>query len=326
MARENQYLIRMEVPEDCVIVSDGGGVFYRMFHDPVTSRLKNELDCMQFHEPSTRMINYHEHAFGTETFFISQGKFLCNCMGRGFTMGPGDLLHIQPWMGHSFIPIEPESRLNIMFMDIDQQYALTQPRIRLQDKFPGIFEDPNFREAFGKGSGGVGMRTVPVQVDFPSEQVTQLRPAGYAIREHEYDGIKMQLKIAKYETEGIKEVWDLFMKPGFFCEWDNFVRQYRLFYVTGGKLNCWVRTSATEKIEFTAEKENIITIPPFTPFGFEVAEEAHMYDMDCGARLQDLCEEVEASMAANDGKFPEKEAFLALCKSFDFNITDVGMR
>ena len=323
---KNEFLIRMEVPEDCVRVSDKEGIYYRMFHDPVTGLQKNELDCMQFHEPSTRMVNYHEHSTGNETFFISQGKFLCNCMGRGFTMGPGDILHIQPWMGHSFIPIEPESRLNIMFMGIDQQYALTQPRMRIQAKFPGMFEDPDFQDLFRKANGGVGVRTVPVQIDFPKEQVQQLRPAGYALREHEYEGIKMHLKIAKYETDGVKEVWELFMKPGFYCEWGKMRPEYRVFYVTGGKLKCWVKTSATETLEFEAEKENIIFIPPYNPFGFEVLEDAQVYDMDCGARLQDLCEEIEADMAENGGKFPDKATLLEKCKVFDCYITDVGNR
>ena len=323
---KNEFLIRMEVPEDCVRVSDKDGVYYRMFHDPVTGLQKNELDCMQFHEPSTRMVNYHEHSTGTETFFISQGKFLCNCMGRGFTMGSGDILHIQPWMGHSFIPIEPESRLNIMFMGIDQQYALTQPRMRLQQKFPGVFENVDFQNLFRKANGGVGLRTVPVQDDFPKEQVQQLRPAGFSLREHNYEGIKMHLKIAKYETAGVKEVWELFMKPGFYCEWDSFLPEYRVFYVTGGKLRCWVRTSATETLEFEAEKENIIFIPPYNPFGFEVVEDAQMYDMDCGARLQDLCEEIEAYAAANDGNFPGKDTLLEKAKAFDCYITDAGNR
>ena len=314
----------MEQPEDCVRVSDKDGIYYRMFHDPVTALQKNEIDCMQFHVPAEKLVDYHEHTRGTETFFISQGKFLCNCMGRGFTMEPGDILHIQPWMGHSFIPIEPESRLNIMFMGIDQQYSITKPRFRIAENFPGVMEDPDFAKAFRATNGGAGKRTLPVQDDFPKDQVQQLRTPDYGLREHNFDGIKMLLKIAKYETEGVKEVWDLLMKPGFFCEWDNFVPEYRVFYVTGGKLRCWVRLSATETLEFFAEKENIIFIPPYTPFGFEVVEEARMYDMDCGARLQDLCEEIEAFCHNNGNTFPDKQWLLDMSKAFDFNITDVG--
>ena len=323
---KNQYLIRMEEPEDCQIVTDRDGIYYRMFLRPVTSKQKNEMDCMQFHEPATKMVNYHEHTKGTETFLISQGKFLCNCMGRGFTMEPGDILHIQPWMGHSFIPIEPESRLNILFMEIDMRFSLTDPRIRLQENFPGVFEDPEFRELFGRTGGGVGMRSVPVQDDFPKDKVQQLRPSGYGLREHIYDGLKMHLKIAKYETEGIKEIWELFMKPGFFCDWDNFRPEYRVFYVTSGKLNCRVKTSATETLEFSAEKENIICIPPYTPFGFDVAEEARVYDLDCGARMQDLCEEIAAYKRDNGDKMPDKATLLSMCREYGQHITDIGLK
>ena len=114
------------------------------------------------------------------------------------------------------------------------------------------------------------------------------------------------------------------MKPGFFCEWDNFRPEYHFFYVTGGKVKCWVKTSSTETLEFTAEKENIIYIPPYTPFGFEVIEEAQMYDMDCAARLQDLCEEIRTFKKDNEEKMPNKDELLALCKQFSFYITDVG--
>ncbi|MCL2125378.1 MAG: cupin domain-containing protein [Oscillospiraceae bacterium] len=320
---KNEFLIRMEEPEDCLIVTDRDGIYYRMFHKPVTARLKDELDCMQFHEPSLRMIDYHEHYRGTETFFISQGKFLCNCMGRGFTMGAGDILHIQPWMGHSFTPIEPESRLNIMFMDIDMRYGQTDPRLRIAEKFPGVMEDPEFQSLFRKANGSLGRRTLPVQDDFPKEQVQQLRPSGFGIRVHEYDGITLHLKVAKYETEGVKEIWELLMKPGFYCSWDNFKPEYRVFYVTEGKLRCWVRTSATETLTFDAGKDCIVFIPPYNPFGFEVVEESRVYDMDCGARLQDLCEEVDVFRATN-GKVPDMEGLLALCKAYDCTITDVG--
>ena len=326
LKQDNEYLIKMEDPEDCLIVTDKDGIYYRLFNRPVTGHQKNELDCMQFHEPVLKIVDYHEHTKGTETFIVSQGKFLCNCMGRGFTMEAGDLLHIQPWMGHSFTPIEPESRLNILFMDIDMRHSLTDPRLRMLEKFPGVFDDLEFQDMFRKAGGGVGKRTIPVQDDFPKDQVQQLRPADYGIREHEFKGIEMRLKVAKYETEGVKEIWDLFMEAGFYCEWDCFVPEYRMFYVTRGVMRCWVRTSATETIEFYPNSENLIIIPPYTPFGFEVLERVRMYDLDCSARLQDLCEELGSHKLNNEGKMPSKEDLLKMAKEYGLNITNVGCR
>ena len=322
---KNKYLIRMEEPEDCLIVNDGKDIYYRMFRDPVTKYLKNEMDCMQFRSPSSTPIEYHEHDQGTETFFVSQGKFLCNCMGRGFVMQAGDILHIQPWMGHGFIPIEPESRLNILFMGIDQQ-VITQNWQRLLRDYPGTYEDLSFKGRFREYSGSVAVRNLPAPSDFPPEQVHQLRLSGIGLRDHEFDGIKMQLKVARYETAGVKEIWDLHMKPGFFCEWYDFLPDYRFFYVKSGKIHCTVKTTNTEILEFDAVGENLICIPPYTPFRFDVAEEARMYDMDCSAYLQDLCEEIESLFHKEPGKAKDKAAVLALCKQFGLNCTDIGYK
>ena len=321
---KNQYLIRMEEPEDCLIARDSGDIYYRMFLDPVSKLLKNEMDCMQFHTPSSKPIDYHEHDQGTETFFVSQGKFLCNCMGRGFIMQAGDILHIQPWMGHGFIPIENESRLNILFMGIDQQ-VITRNWQRLLKDYPGTYEDLTFRGRFREYSGGVAHRNLPVPNEFPAEQVQQLRRSGAGLRDHEFDGIRMQLKVARYETEGVKEIWDLHMKPGFFCEWYDFLPEYRLYYVKSGKIKCSVKTSHTDILEFDAVAENLICIPPYTPFRFDVVEEASMYDMDCSACLQDLCEELELLLHNDGSKAGDKTAILELCKKFGLNCTDVGV-
>ena len=322
---KNDFLIRMEEPEDCVRVSEGKEIYYRLFHEPVTGLLKNEIDCMQFHVPADKTIIYHEHTFGTETFFVSQGKFFCYCMGRGFIMGPGDVFHVMPWMGHSFTPIEPESRLNIMFMRIDQQASNTKPWQHLLNNFPDVYNDPVFKEKFHTTNGyNTNLRTVPTSTVDEADKVTQLRRAGTGIREHEYNGIKMHLKVGRHETEGTKEVWELFMKPGFFCDWNDFLPEYRVFYVTEGKLRCTVRTSADETLEFYAEKENIIFVPPYYPFRFEVVDEARVYDMDCPARLQDLCEEIEVLRETDPGKLSDEEFMAPVFKEYGFNCTDIG--
>lgn len=323
---KNEFLIRMEEPEDCQIYTDSSDYFYRLFHRPVTTLMKNEMDCLQFHSVSSRPLEYHEHSGGTETFFVTQGKFLCSCMGRDVIAGAGDILHIQPWMGHGFTAAEPESRLNILFTGIDQRVSQTEPIFRVQEKFPGVFEDSDFNEVFRQSSIGTGKRSLPAPNEVPPGQVQQLRRAGIGIREHTFEGIKLHLKVARYETAGVKEIWELFMKPGFYCDWDALLPDYRMFYVTGGRLRCTVRTSATEKLEFDAVGENLVVIPPYNPFRFEVVEDAAMYDMDCPARLQDLCEELESFTHNNPESGRDKAAILALCGQYGLNCTDIGVK
>ncbi len=324
--RENPYLIRMEVKEDCLQYSDNksNGIFYRQFKTPVGPKQKNELDCMQFANGEAKPVGYHEHTWGTETFMVSQGKFIAYCMGKGFYLEPGDLLHIQPWMGHSFTPIEPKSRLNIMFQSIDQYASITTNRLRLTSKFPGVFESEEFQVPFKAAHGGANARTFPALNDTPPEQVSQLRKHHKGIREHEFPGIKLLLKIAKYETMDVKEVWMLEMKPGVYCEFDNFHGQDHLYWVTKGKVHFSVKTGENEWLEFDAEQDNIVDIPAYTPFKFEVVEETEMYDLDCGARLQDLCEEIEAYKANHPDCGCCKDAIKAMFPAYDFYATDFG--
>ena len=226
-------------------------------------------------------------------------------------------------MGHGFTPLEPKSRLNILFMGIDQYASISDHSIRLRRTFPGVFEESSFNEVFRESGIGTGKRSAPAPNEYPPEQVPQLRRAGVGIRDHEFDGIKLQLKVGRHETEGVKEIWDLSMKPGFFCDWDNFMPVHRMFYVTDGKLSCYVKTSAEETVSFTAEKENVVIIPPYYPFGFKVIEEARVYDMDCSARLQDLFEEY-GTLTYNDPSRKNKESFLELGRQYGLNCTDIG--
>ncbi|MBO7729499.1 MAG: hypothetical protein J6S31_01440 [Lachnospiraceae bacterium] len=114
------------------------------------------------------------------------------------------------------------------------------------------------------------------------------------------------------------------MKPGFYCDWDNFVPEYRMFWVQSGKIHCSVKTSATETCEFDAEADNTVVVPPYTPFRFEVVEEAHVRDLDCPARLQDLCEELKSWKANNPDAEMDKETMFKKFRDFDFSATDVG--
>ena len=79
--RENPYLIRMDIEEDCnySTYNATSGIYYRQFNWPVLGAMKDEFDCMQFDNGEAKPVGYHEHSFGTETFMISQGKFLCYC-------------------------------------------------------------------------------------------------------------------------------------------------------------------------------------------------------------------------------------------------------
>ena len=50
-----------------------------------------------------------------------------------------------------------------------------------------------------------------------------------------------------------------------------------------------------------------------------------MYDLDCCARLQDLCEELEAVAYNNPERKRDKTSIPALCKHYCMNCIDFSM-
>ncbi len=158
--------------------------------------------------------------------------------------------------------------------------------------------------------------------------VHELRKDGKGLREHEFEGGKLHQKIAHYETGGEKEVWELFLKKGFYCDWDEFLPEYHVLHVTDGKIHCSVRTSISDNLEFDAVEDNIVFIPPWTPFKYEVVKDVRLYDLDCAAMLEGLCEEIEAYMDKNPDVRIDEKKVLELGKEFElnFNVTDFGFK
>jgi len=279
------------------------------------------MDCMQFHTYSSKPIDCHEHDHGTETFIVTQGKILANCMGRNFIMEPGDILHIQPWMGHGFKAAEPESRLNILFMGIEQE-KITEEWQRMLRDYPGVYENMKAVKKYNNFNGHGSNRSLPASDEIWTEGIQQLRRKGQYIREHIFGGLKIGLVVAKYETHGIKEIWQHFWKKGVKISWEDFVQEYHLFYVTSGTFHVKIKTTNTEVFEFNAVPENLIVMPPYTPFSIEAAEDSVMYDLDCAARLEDLCEEIESLKRFSPEVVKGKDEILKLAKEFGLTITD----
>ena len=301
------YRVRMTVPEDCLGYTDKNGIKHYDFYHPFGAVQKNEMDCMEFESPETEDIGYHEHTFGCETFFVTNGQIECCVLGKKFLLGAGDILHIQPYMGHAFKPASPGCRLNILFQTMDMANS-TSRRFRVQENFPGRWEEPELQKALDTLYGRVG-RTFPdaPYVDAATVPAVRLKDSGLMV--HEREGLTLKLKIGRWETHGEKEIWELSMVPGFTAEHPAIRPEPYFFYVTEGKMRFRVWETPEQVCEFEAEAQTLVNIPPCYPFAFEAVEESKMLDMDCAMLLQDLLEETERL----ESKEPEKlrdEAFM----------------
>ena len=305
------YRVRMTVPEDCLGYTDKNGIKHYDFFHPFGAVQKNEMDCMEFESPETEDVGYHEHKFGCETFFITNGQIECCVLGKKVLLGPGDILHIQPYMGHAFKPASPGCRLNILFQTMDMANS-TSRRFRVQEDFPGRWEAPELQSALDTLYGRV-TRSFPDAPLVAPETVPAVRLKDTGLMTHRRDGLTLRLKIGRWETHGEKEIWEAVMDKGFGAAHPAIRPEPYFFYVTEGKVRFRVWEKPEQVCEFEAEAQTLVNIPPCYPFAFEAVEDSRMMDLDCAMLLQDLLEEVERLEAKEPEKLQD-EAYMKTLK------------
>ncbi|MCQ2511979.1 MAG: cupin domain-containing protein [Lachnospiraceae bacterium] len=318
------YRVRMREPEDCIAYTNNNGIQHYDFFHPVGPVQKNEMDCMEFASPETQDIGYHEHSYGCETFFVVNGKIECCVLGEKVILGPGDILHIQPYMGHSFKPASENARMNIMFQGLDMANS-TARRFRVQRNFPGRWEDPDLQKKLLEIYGGAP-RTFPNAPYVEPEAVSAVRVKDSALKIHEREGLTMKLKIGRWEMHGVKEVWEAIMEKGLKVEHPAIRPEQYFYYITEGKLLFRVWENADHYCEFEAEKDTLVQIPTCLPFEFEVLEPSKMFDLDCQILLQDYFEEIERLEAFEPEKLQDEEHMKMLRERFNYWYDFVGFK
>ena len=97
--------------------------------------------------------------------------------------------------------------------------------------------------------------------------VFQCRTPDFAWVRHEGEGYSLKLKIAKWETNGCKEIWHADLKKGLKVEYGYPHRGYEMLYVKSGKLEVTIDHSyeTAEPQTFTVGADTIVDIPRTTP-------------------------------------------------------------
>ena len=284
----NPYVVRMAHPEDCVCVHGAGTPLeVRDITEPVDLNLKNEITCMMFHEVSEEKldIGYHMHTQGTETFIPVKGKIEIVCNGYYTVMEPGDIVHIEPYMSHSFRAIEKDSAMMCLFRGFNM-IKLMEAIMVAERKIPGIMQEPQFHALYSEQAHKID-RKVPDPLIVPKEQIPNLIQEGKGKFEYNFPGLQLLLKVGMWQTEYQHEMWEANMRKGAKLTWGERRADYRLFHLTQGV----VRLTVDDQ-EFIVDEEAIIHLPPFVPFSIEALEDTKLYDLDCPDNLASFLEDL----------------------------------
>lgn len=285
----NPFIVRLAHPEDCVCVHGGpnAALEVRDITEPVDLNLKNEITMMMFHEVSEEKldIGYHQHTSGTETFIPVSGKIEIVCNGYHTFMVPGDIVHIQPYMSHSFRAVEPNSAMMCLFQGFNMIKLMEKIGLA-EKKEPGIMWQPEFHKLYSDISHKID-RKVPDPIEAPKEKIPCLIEEGKGLFEYNFPGLQLLLKVGMWQTHCQREMWEANMKKGAKLNWNKRYGDYRLFHLTKGAVKLTV-----DGEEFTVDEEAIIHLPPFVPFSIEALEDTKIYDLDCPDNLASFLEDL----------------------------------
>jgi mannose-6-phosphate isomerase-like protein (cupin superfamily) len=141
-------------------------------------------------------------------------------------------------------------------------------------------------------------------VDVDKHSMHEVRTPEFAYSEYSGDGYNIKLKIGKWETNGVKEIWQASVKKGLEVRYDYPHANWELYYVMQGALEVTVLGET-----FVAGPDCLVHIPPFHAHSIRVLEDTELLDYGGETDLLALMEDLD-SLKANQPEKLEDGAFM----------------
>ena len=167
--------------------------------------------------------------------------------------------------------------------------------------------DTVFSESYRKGNdirtGSTWFDyTLPECTNVTAGEIPGLRPYDYALSDYAFDGISLKLKVGRWETEGVKEVWQLRLSAGYAFSWDEVHPFTHLYDVFSGS----VRLTLEGMEPVVANARDLLHIPRFIAGRIEALEDTVLLDMGCQGYLTRLMDELNVYKVKEPGKLKDK--------------------
>ena len=261
-------------------------------------------------------IPYHEHKAGFETFLVDGGSIEVMTLSKKSTAYKGDLVHFMPYMPHAIHALEDNSiwrafHQNLWLVD------LKVDEIAIRDRHWDAVFTPAFKKDKDLREGSIRFDYLfPECMDVPASEIPCLRPYDYAIKDYAFDGITFKLKVARWETQGVKEVWQLRLSPGYAFSWDEVHPFPHLYDVFSGS----VRVTLEGMEPFTAQARDLVHIPRFHAGRIETLEDAVLLDMGCQGFLTRLMDELNVCKTKEPAKLKDKAYLREMMVKNDYHV------
>lgn len=287
---------------------DGKHNYIDYFIEPYGPMLQNELSDTVYEDEGCS-ICYHEHSKGTETFLVDHGTVEVTSCGKRAYATEGDIIHTATFTPHAFNWMHAGTTQREMFQETlmnEDMMANARHRVHHPDTFDMMMN--------GKGNESVFHQYTPVTVEVEKEQLPLIRPYNGGIAQFQFPGCLLRMKVGRWETKGLKEIWQLCMEPGFEIRCNEFNPYYSLYIVQEGSLD--VRIDGMDR--FVANQRDILHIPNHLAYELKAREPVVLFDFNCEGYLYRAMEEIYAVMVNE----PERlnEAAEEILRRNDFHI------
>ncbi|NLO47362.1 MAG: cupin domain-containing protein [Clostridiales bacterium] len=233
-------------------------------------RLFAFTDAVMHYAPDMRPFT-HDHHTGFETFFVDSGSMDFYSQGKVATLKKGDLVHIQPYVTHGML-FHEDTRYRGIFQDwtvIDNFAELYQLREYMPDANQKMAEQG---VVFGQPDFFIH-EVVDVERVAP-EEINAVRNPNRPLAQFKLNGVTLNMVVGRWETNGVREIWQARMDKGFHAEWNDFQKNPELYYVTEGEVKFTVYGK-----EFIAHEDCLVKIPKLAPHSVVALSDSAMYDL-----------------------------------------------
>jgi quercetin dioxygenase-like cupin family protein len=258
----------------------------------------------------------HEHVKGFETFLVDNGALEILSLSKKAPARRGDIVHIMPFTPHSIHCIED----NTIWRAFHQGLWLTDfiaDERALRDRHRDFFLSPEFKTANAAYDKSAWFDyVIPECRDVPPEQLPCLRPYDFGLAEYSFEGITLKLKVGRWETAGLKEVWQLRLSGGYKVSWEKTHPYVHLYDVYSGS----VRVQLENMEPFTANTRDLLHIPKYLAGSIETLEDAVLLDMGCKGYLTRFMDELTVYKHREPKKLKDRAFIKETMRKNDYNV------
>ena len=277
------------------------------------SGLNEVCDAIYF---TGNRVSSHEHHTGYETFLIDGGAIELLQLSKKAKGRKGDIVHIMPYIPHSIHSLEDHSIWRAFHQGLWLYENIKEDRgfrdrhwdLALSKDFKAEYKVYNKSLWFDYG--------FPECKDVSPDELPSLRQYDSALAEYSYEGIILKLKVGRWETGGLKEVWQLRLSQGYKISWDIKHPFVHLYDVFSGS----VRVSIEGMNPFVAKTRDLIHIPKLYSGSIEVLEDTVLLDMGCQGYLTRFMDELNTYKVKEPAKLKDQSFIRELMKKNNYHV------